>query len=32
MELDVVEYRKGGDDGSIELGSYIGDGQVRPCA
>lgn len=28
LEMDVVEYRKGGDDGSIELGSYIGDGKV----
>lgn len=28
LEMDVVEYRKGGEDGSIELGSYIGDGKV----
>lgn len=29
MELDVVEYRTGGDDGHLELGSYIGDGKVH---
>ena len=27
MELDVVEYRRGDDEG-IELASYIGDGKV----
>lgn len=28
-ELDVVEYRRGEGDSSIELASYIGDGKVR---
>lgn len=31
MELDVVEYRRGDDEG-LQLASYIGDGKVRANA